>query len=353
MRNHWMQPKAGTIQPTLMGGVVVAAAIVAGVAAFFLFDPQRPISPLGPEYSYDLSEYIEIDPDLILYEQTGEPFATGLSQSRVIVVGPHDTVWVAGDKQIRRFSPDGRPLRTLDCEGEPTCLAIDNDGRLYVGLIDYIVVFDASGALSAQWPKPHADALLTSLAVLGESVFAAEASDKTILRYDKNGTLVMQFGQPDPDRHHPGFLLPSPFGFNLAAAPDGLLRVINPGRHLIEAWTIDGHREWWWGTSSVRVEGFSGCCNPSALALLPNGHYITSEKGLIRVKEYDDQGRFVGVVAGPKQLDWVGPLRVYESPQEAHVRGFGVAVDTAGRVYVLDVFRNTVRVFERIKNLSN
>jgi len=348
-----MHIKAGTIQPTLIGGLVVAAAIAAGLAAFFLIDPGRPLAKLGSEYSYDLSEYAAIDPDLILYEQVGEPFSTGLSQSRVIVVGPKGSIWIAGDQQLVEFSLDGRRLRTIDCDGEPTCLALDGDSRLYVGLIDHLVVFSPTGEFIAQWSMPHPDALLTSVAVLGDSIFAAEAERKTVLRFDKDGTLIAQFGRANPERNHPGFVIPSPYGFNLAAAPDGLLRIVNSGRHLIEAWTIDGHREWWWGTSSIRVEGFSGCCNPAGLALLPNGHYITSEKGLVRIKEYDDHGRFIGVVAGPEQLNWVEPLRVHETPQDAHVRGFGVATDATGRVYVLDVFRNRVRVFERTENDSN
>lgn len=341
-----MYRRCGKIESLLIG-VVVALAVAAGVGAFLLMDSSGSLSPLGPEYSYDLAEYARIDPELILYAQRGPEIATGLTQNRAIVVTRDGTMLVAGDKRVVELDVRGGIVRAIDCPAEPMCLALDEDGTLYVSLTDHIGVFDRDGTLTAQWEKPDQAPLLTSLAVTGEYVFAADAGAKVIHRYGKDGTLLATFGQRNPERNHPGFIIPSPYGFNLAMAPDGLLRAVNPGRHLIEAWTVDGHREWWWGETSIRVEGFSGCCNPAGLAILPNGHYITSEKGLVRIKEYDPEGVFVGVVAGPDQLGWVEPLRVQETPQQSQVRGFGVATDAEGRVYVLDVVRNVIRIFDK------
>ena len=66
-------------------------------------------------------------------------------------------------------------------------------------------------------------------------------------------------------------------------ASDGLLRVVNPGRHRIEAYTFDGDLEFSWGKVSVGIEGFCGCCNPVNFAILSDGSFITCEKGLTRV----------------------------------------------------------------------
>ena len=88
-----------------------------------------------------------------------------------------------------------------------------------------------------------------------------------------------------------------------------------------------------WGTPSYALEGFSGCCNPAHLAVLPDGRFVTSEKGLARVKVYDDQGRFETAVVAPDQLDTeAGPC--------------DVAVDGTGRILVLDPGRGVVRIFE-------
>lgn len=344
-----MQMHKSNLKSALLGGGVVVAAIAAAAAAFFFLDSARPLAELGDEYRYDLAEYAAIDPSLVLYEPVGRPIPTGLSQSRTIAIAADGAIWLTGDKAVVVMDARGTVLRTVECDAAPLCVAFDEGGLVYVGLTDHIAVFDAEGEPIADWQKPAENTLITSLAVAGGYVFAADAANKVVLRYTPDGVVSLQMGQRNPDRNWPGFVIPSPYSFHLALAPDGLLRIVNPGRHWVEAWTVDGHREWHWGETSIRVEGFSGCCNPAALAILPNGHIITSEKGLIRVKEYDDQGHFLGVVAGPEQLGWVEPVRVHDRPENTQVRGFGVAVDAEGRVYVLDTVRNVIRVFEKKK----
>ena len=88
----------------------------------------------------------------------------------------------------------------------------------------------------------------------------------------------------------------------------------------------------YWGTASLAASGFGGCCNPSHIALLPDGSLVTSEKGLPRVKVYDADGTFRAVVAGP------------ESFRPGTV-GLDLAVDDEGRVLVLDPSREELRIF--------
>ena len=338
--------KSQTTTSALVGGVVVALALTAVIAAFIFMETTESVSSLGPEYSYDIEKLAEIDPALILYQQHGEAVPTAFKQSYAIAIAPDGKLWVAGDKKMGQLNADGSFGRTIECAVAPTRLTFDADGLMYVALTDHIVVFDAGGKQVAEWEKPQANALLTSLAAAGEDIFAADAVNKVVWRWRKDGTLVSAIGRKDPKRNIPGFVIPSPY-FDIAIAPDGLLRVVDSGRHLIEAYTFDGHREWWWGTASVSIEGFSGCCNPVNMAILPNGHFILVEKGLVRVKEYDPDGHFIGVVAGPEQLEWTGPLQVCDKPEDCQTKGFDVAVDTTGRVYVLDTVKNVVRIFEK------
>ena len=65
----------------------------------------------------------------------------------------------------------------------------------------------------------------------------------------------------------------------------------------------------------------------------------------MRVKIYDADGVFAGVVAGPDELGWVGPMRVCQTPEECKAKGFDLAVDKQGRIYILDTVRNLVRIF--------
>ena len=85
-------------------------------------------------------------------------------------------------------------------------------------------------------------------------------------------------------------------------APDGLLRVVNPGMHRIEAYTPDGDLESFWGRRVDGIEGFCGCCNPANIAILPDGRIVTAEKGIPRVKVYHGRGQFVAWWPGPEML---------------------------------------------------
>jgi len=103
------------------------------------------------------------------------------------------------------------------------------------------------------------------------------------------------------------------------------------------------------------VKGFSGCCNPVNFAILQGpssvgtgDSFVTCEKSLTRVKIYDAEGSFIGVVAGPEQLTG-GAWHICNIPAKCQKGGFDVAVDTAGRILVLDTIKNVVRIFSKIK----
>ena len=341
-----MRQRLGKIQSGFWIGLVLVIAILAGIVAFVLFDASGVKSTLPPEYSYDIEQYAKIDPALILYEQVGETIDTDFEATHAIAVGVDGKIYIAGDREIAVYTSDGNAIRQIELEGEPTCITTESDGTMIVGVESYIVFVDRSGVETDRWETSAENAILTAVAMDKGNVFTADAVNKVIWRYDREGHLQNKIGQKDEDRNIPGIVVPSPY-FDIAMAADGLLRVVNPGRHLIEAYTADGDREWVWGKASVSVEGFSGCCNPINFAILPDGGFVTCEKGLVRIKVYDADGNFTGVVAGPDQLGWVEPLRVCETVQQCSSKGFDVAVDTNGRIYVLDMVRNNVRIFEK------
>lgn len=336
----------GKLQSSLLTGLILTAAIAAGLAAFFLFDSSGTRRTLGPEYTYDIEQYAKIDSALILYQQIGEPIQTNFQKTRAILVDNTGNIFVAGDFKLVKYDRNGKLLKEIKLDKEPTCIEIDLDGKLIVGMSNVIVILDSQGKIIQEWTAPTAVSLQTSIAVSKDHIFAADALNKLVWCYDRKGNVVNKIGQKDADRNIPGIVVPSAY-FDIAMYPDGLLRVVNPGRHWIEAYTVNGDREWYWGTSGVDIKGFSGCCNPVALAILPDGGFVTAEKGLVRVKVYDSDGEFVGVVAGPDQLGWVEPLRVCKTPEECKAKGFDVAVDQQGRIYILDSVRNVIRIFEK------
>jgi hypothetical protein len=212
-----------------------------------------------------------------------------------------------------------------------------------VGLREHIEVFDANGRRRVSWDVPDRKSWLTALAVSGNDVFAADAGQRVLSRYDRAGRLVARLGEKNKERGVPGFIVPSPF-FDVKLAPDGLLRVTNPGRHRVELYTPEGDFEGAWGEASMGITGFCGCCNPISLALLPDGRCVTCEKGLPRVKVYRADGRLESVVAGVESF--TANARAC-GPSDCTRGGLDAVADAQGRVYVLDRVTGDVRVMQR------
>ncbi len=327
--------------------VLVIAAVAAAVMAILQLDATgEKGSGLSDAYAYDLSQLARIDPRLILHAQSGPAIQTGLHQSRAIALDQTGRLYVAGDKAIRVFSGAGNLESTIGLSGEPQALIISDDGAIYVGMKDHVEVLDARGKAVASWEPLGDEAVLTSIAKHGEAVFVADAGHRIVLHYDAAGTLVGHIGEKDTDRGIPGFTVPSPH-FDLAVSRDGMLRVADPGRNRIDTFTLDGDLEFSWGERSVGIKGFCGCCNPVSFALLPDGGFVTAEKGLVRVKVYNSDGAFMGVVAGPDQFAGGRQMKVCETPEECQGTALDVAAGADGRIYVLDPADNTVRIFRR------
>ena len=329
-----------------VGVLVVLAAVVAIIAIVRHDVLGRKGGGLGKEFTYNIEELAHIDPNLILYEESADAIDTGFAVSHGIAVDLKGFVYVAGDKAVRIFAQSGDLRNEIQLADSPRCLTVVADGTIYVGLKEHIEVYDAQGQLQASWDSLGADALLTSIAVSNNNVFVADAGNRVVVRYDTAGKVINYIGKKDLERKILGFVVPSPY-LDLAVSKDGLLRVVNPGRLRIEAYTFGGDIEFWWGESSLTVEGFCGCCNPVNIAVLPDGGFVTSEKGLVRVKVYDTEGRFVGVVAGPSQLVGDGGVKICQFPEDCQAGGFDVAVDATGRIFVLDTINNVVRIFSK------
>ena len=344
-----MNKITGTINIKIIIGVLITLAVVVAVLAVVRLDVLGSKGGgLGKEFKYDVDKLAKIDPNLILYEESAGAIKTGFANTHGIAVDSKGSVYVAGDKAIRIFAQSGDRLGEIKLDDTPRCLTVTEDGTIYAGMKDHVEVYDAQGQKQASWDSLGKDAILTSIAVSEDNVFVADAGHRIVIRYDTEGSIIIKIGRKDSIRNIPGFVVPSPY-FDIAVPKDGLLRVVNPGRLRIEAYTLEGDIEFWWGQPSAALEGFCGCCNPVNIAILPDGGFVTCEKGLVRIKIYNSEGSFVGVVAGPEQFGAGGTSKICMLPDECQTSGFDVAVDREGRIFVLDTVDNIVKVFTRVK----
>jgi hypothetical protein len=298
-------------------------------------------------FAYDVGRLRKTDPKLIQYEQVGQ-FRSPYPEPHRIAAGPGDRLYIASGNYVTVVERDGTRISEIALTGGARCVAMAGDGTVYAGLRDHVEVFDAKGKRTATWESLGKRAWLSGLAVGEKGVFAADSGNRVVLRYDTSGKLLGRIGEKNKDRNIPGFVLPSPY-LDVKLAPDGLLRVNNTGRHRVEAYTPEGDLEFFWGKPSMAIEGFCGCCNPVGLALLPDGRYITSEKGLPRVKVYSKEGAFECVVAGPESFsaNWQKC-----SPSDCTTGGLDATVDSAGRIYILDVVEANVRIMAKKRQAS-
>lgn len=326
--------------------LLVLGALVVAFAGVSLQRARRAAKRSITEVAPGTAEFFRVDPSLVLYEETGR-FALGLSEPRAIEVTESGAIWIAGDAEIQEFQ-GGRLARRIPVGEKPICLECESDRSAYVGFQDRVEVWEiAAGERRARWDGLGPRAYIVSIAVGSSGVYVADAGGRVVIRYDREGKIVGRLGEKNPERNVPGLFIPSPH-LDVAIGRDGLIRIANTGRHQIEAYTPDGHLEFSWGKASNSIEGFAGCCNPCAFALLGDGSFVTCEKGIPRVKLYDAQGRFVGVVASPERFA-ADERALWDLWMAGTGAALDVAVDPAGRILVLDPVGRRVLFFERSK----
>jgi hypothetical protein len=329
-----------------VGGTVSLSVLV----ALFVFERAflaKRSGPLPASFELSLAKRLAIDPQLIRYHRSAQ-VKLPLQQPRALATGLNDRIYVAGDRSVHIFSAAGGQEDVIALQDEPHCLAVGGadhrePGRLYVGTAGGVEIFDAGHVALASWQIPRDQAVLTSIAVGRHDVFVADAGNRVVWRFTSDGEVLGEIGKTDPARQIPGFVISSAH-FDIAIGAEGLLHIVNPGLLQIAAFTFDGDFGGAWGRPSASVSGFFGCCNPVHIALRADGKFVTSEKGIPRIKIYGPRGDFQAVVAGPQQLD--RNEASLADPRSAHADTvFDIAVDSHGRVLALDSKNKTVFIF--------
>lgn len=311
---------------------VAATIIVLATLALTVWLARQGTRPRnwGESFRYDLSAIKQIDPKHMIGRELA-PIPAGVTKPHALATDRSNRIYVGGDYAIAILEPDGRVVRQIPTNRRVTCLAIGRDGLLYAGLTGSIAVFTPEGVKRTEWQAPGTNAVLTSIGVNDTELFAADAGQRIVWRFNLAGTLIAPIGAKNPNTGFPGFFIPSPY-FDLAFDPDGALWVVDPGRHKFIHFSPEGEVLSFWERTGTDIEGFSGCCNPSHIAIRSDGSFVTSEKGLVRIKLHAATGALVGVLAGPAHF---GP----------DARGLDLAVDQTGRILVLDPDKAVILVF--------
>ncbi|MFC1490234.1 hypothetical protein ACFL6K_03395 [Candidatus Latescibacterota bacterium] len=283
-------------------------------------------------FEYNIDSYKVIDPELLHYTETNM-IPICFEEVSGLALGAEGNIIVTGDESVLIMKPDGEALSTISTDGTAICVHVAENGDICLGMVDHVEIYNSDGILKNRWDSLGENAMITSIVSSEDFVFIADAGNSVVLKYDTQGNELLKIAEKDESRDIPGCLIPGRF-FDVSIDPDGFLWVVNPGRHSIENYTFDGDLRTSWGTYSMEIEGFCGCCNPSHITIMDDGKFVTSEKGIPRVKVYNRLGNLESVVAGPAQF--------IEGTE-----GLDLARNADGTIYILDPMKKAVRIFEK------
>jgi len=200
--------------------------------------------------------------------------------------------------------------------------------EVYVGQKGQVEIFDESGKHLDTWVDPQRLGLVTAIGLLPGHVLLADARDRSIRRFDREGKPVNDIGK---DNRMKGFNIPNG-SLDFAVDSQGIIHAANPGKHRVERYTPEGELLGYFGRfDGQNPEGFAGCCNPTNVTVTGRGHVVVTEKAGPRAKVYDKEGSLLAVIA--------------DDVFDPSCKNMDVAVDSVGRVYVVDTVRLEIKVF--------
>ncbi|OGF47785.1 MAG: hypothetical protein A2452_09815 [Candidatus Firestonebacteria bacterium RIFOXYC2_FULL_39_67] len=359
--------------------IILAIGLLTGFALTFWLVPDNPYIPgndkagletgeLDAKYKYNIEEYKKVDPKLVLYgEYAAENhggnsvdecgmnnklnstrrnsgrksaevhkelpgFKTEFDAATGIVIDKKDRIYICGDTGVKTFDANGKLLSEIPTVKKVTAIAVMGTGIIYAALQD-VVYKDVNRSFGKKGKAPGEFEYITSMKINGGRLFIADAGNRRVSVFDLNGKYLYEFGRKDAAKGIKGFIIPSPH-MDLDFDKDGNLWVANTGMLRLEKYSPQGVLLFTWGKAGSKLEEFIGCCNPANFAIMSDGSFITSEKGLPRIKLYGKTGKFIGVVAPPSSFN-------------EKCINMALAVDSKNRVYALDSAEKKVRIFER------
>jgi len=256
------------------------------------------------------------------------PFKT----AKALAVDSENTIYVSGDHKILILTPNGEKVRAFETgKTTATALVVGPDHKIYAAFENHLITYSADGQILKKWPVINESSYITSLAILMDILYVADATEASVYKYKTDGTFIRSIGSRD-NKDASTFILPSNY-FDVAVDSDGAPWVANTGKHKLVHFDSEGILLSSWGETSSAVEGFCGCCNPSHFAIMKDGSFITAEKGIVRVKKYNSVGKFECAIAGPEQF-------------KPGATGLDIVVNSENEILVLEPNGGKIHLFK-------
>ena len=309
--------------------LVIAAALT--LILFFMLikakDKQRRTNP----WEFSVEEFRQVDDALVSHRET--------KRIRLTYENPKDIqyydggIYILFEKQLQVINIQGTEKKLIRWDDEIAhSMSVLSGGDVIIAYGNMLRKYSSDAVIVAESDTLDDESIITSITAGSDRFFAADGGLRQVLVYDLQLNIINRFrGESGVSSLH-GFILPGN-QFSLRINNEGELWITNPGIHQFQNYTADGRLRRSWGDASFGPEGFSGCCNPSYFAFLSDGSYVTSEKGMVRVKIHRESGKFSSYVA----------------PPDAFGNGTSapaIFVDDNDNIILLDFEQGVIRIFE-------
>lgn len=322
--------------------ITIALSVILILAAVYLIAQDlfrhKPVPAEVSCCGDDLVSLKKIDTAAIGYEKI-KVIETNAMALAGIAVNNWNEIFITGKGKVIRFDASGTKSDEFDFDSLASCLSV-TDEIIIAGAGPDIIGYDLNNRTILFRKRNQADSQITSVAINEGYVYAADASRRIIMKYDLTGNFIKEIGKKDTVTEAPGFIVPSPY-FDLAFGGFNDLWVSNTGRLKVEQYSEDGYFQTDWGKASYEPNGFTGCCNPAHLALLPDGCFVTYEKGIDQVKLFNQAGQFICFVAGAGSFRGNADFNLGNNHL---VKDLATGPD--GNIYILDAY-NRINVFQK------
>lgn len=226
-------------------------------------------------------------------------------QLNAIAVTNSSNIIIGGEPYIASYDTSFNLSWKYTTQMSVTAVAADYD-KIYAASEGVIIVLNNRGEKIEEWGPFENNSMITSLSANEKYVAIADAGNKMIFILDKKGVVKKLIGQNEGQ-----FVIPSLY-FDVVLDSDNTLYVANTGYKRIESRSIEGKLLSYFGEPGIAPEAFCGCCNPSHFIRIPEG-FVTSEKGINRIKIINGSGEFVEYVSSINKFMASVPLDLASS----------------------------------------
>jgi hypothetical protein len=306
--------------------IFLGLLIVIVIAANYI--NSKPKKAKQNPYEYNVDEFKKVDPALISYKEVRQ-IKVDVDKTGGIATA-NDLIYLAAGKSVKILSLEGKVTSEFSVEENPHCIAV-NDKQVVLGYEKTFATYSLSGEKQFQSKVINDSTVITSVAIWEGKIVVADAGKRRIYLFSKNEKIKEFEGISGAKNLH-GFVIPSPY-FDVAVNALNELWVANTGMHSLQQYDENGNLINSWEKVSLEIEGFCGCCNPAHFTFLPDGRFVTSEKGMSRIKIYRTNGDLESVVAAPDKFT---------------DNGHAPEVTCIGETVVaLDYDKKMIRIFEK------